>query len=141
MVEWFKSSTLFSLDRLFFRITIHCIIRELEYVLRGCVGQIRLEKETLLEHISSDQIPVKVLSILNKLNKKEEKQLPNCHLIFFFYYLLLTLMVLFLFQSFFSLSSSMILSFIIWLWSSVSNVKDMTDILSFAWPFNQNLEP
>ena len=48
------------------------MIQGLSYVLRGCEGQNRLEKETLLEHTSSDQIPVKVLSIVNKLNKKEE---------------------------------------------------------------------
>ena len=76
------------------------MIQGLSYVLRGCKGQNRLEKETLLEHISSDQIPVKVLSIVNKLNKKEEKQLPNYHYIFF-YYLLLLLMFSFLFLLFF----------------------------------------
>ena len=110
------------------------------YLLRGCGGQNILEKETLHEHISIDQIPVKALSIVNKINKKEEKQLPNYHLIFDIYYcyLLLSLMFSFLFLSFFS---SIISSFIIWLWSSVSNIKDIIDMLSFAWFFNQNLEP
>jgi len=37
------------------------------------VHQNRLEKETILENISSDQIPVKALSIVNTLNKKEKK--------------------------------------------------------------------
>ena len=36
-----------------------------------------LEKETLLEPISRDQTAVKALSIVDQLNKKEEKQLPN----------------------------------------------------------------
>ena len=35
--------------------------------------QKRLEKETIFENISSDQIPVKALSIVNILNKKEKK--------------------------------------------------------------------
>ena len=34
--------------------------------------QNRLEKENILENIASDQIPVKTLSIVNTLNKKEK---------------------------------------------------------------------
>ena len=60
VVEWVKTSGHFSRDTLLFS---H---RGLEYVLRGCGGQKRLEKETHLEHISSDQIPVKALSIVTK---------------------------------------------------------------------------
>ena len=38
----------------------------LEYALRECGGQKSLENEALLEHISSDRIPVKVLSVVTK---------------------------------------------------------------------------
>ena len=60
VVEWAKSSCHFSRNTLLFS---H---KGLEYVLRGCGGQNRLEKEHPLEHMSRDQIPVKALSIVTK---------------------------------------------------------------------------